>query len=98
MRTDMTDDELGDETRNDAMSRTVKEELIRKNLGWPSSFFSYRCERGEQILVEIELGGFDTIREEARDLRCERCCDLSADWDGSLTIRRAKTCWKDGDV
>lgn len=80
----------------DAMNVPVKATLVRKRGGSESTYWSYRCERGEAILVEVETDdGFDTIREEAYDSRCEECCRFSGDWDGSLSIRQAMPCWKD---
>lgn len=77
----------------------VTVELMSRRHGGESSYYSYRCERGSDILVEVEFGGgFDAIREEAYDPRCEKCCQMSGDWDGSLVVRHARPCWKDEET
>lgn len=75
-------------------SSTVRMERVRQHSGGESSYYLYRCEMGGSVSVEVELGGFDTIREEFGDVRCERCCRPDGDWDGSLSVRRVRPCWK----
>ena len=73
----------------------VQVELVHKSHGGESSYYSYRCAMGGSILVEVEMGGFDTIREEPYDPRCERCCRLDGDWNGSLRVTQERPCWRE---
>lgn len=68
--------------------------LVDHSAGGESEFFSYECENGGRVLVEVESGGFPTIREEPSDGRCAECCVLSGGWDGSLIARAVRPCWK----